>query len=223
MWLEEALRGLRLDQEMEEYLLGRGGPPELIKAMGLVTWEQLSVDVPYDDFCAKYGRRGEGLVGALITPLYSPRSRLLGFEARSIRKKKLSRFVLPEANWNPVWIGIREAMPKIWAGGTVWVVEGIFDLFAMRRIIPKRDAVLSSLQARLTDNHLQFISRFVPTVNMVYDRDEAGRRATKRGMFRLRQLGVPCRDLVYSGGKDPGQIWEERGEDVLRETFAIYL
>lgn len=211
-----------MTQQVEEYLLGRGASTEWIREMGLREWVPLSDAAPSEEFRAKYGDTGVKLSGALITPLLSPRMKVLGFEARSITKKIVSRFVLPGAAWNPIWIGIQAAMPAIWSGGAVWIVEGIFDLFAMRHVVSQRDAVLSSLQARITDEHLLFLKRFASSVNMVYDRDEAGRRATTVALGRMRKKGISCRDVPYRGYKDPGEMWEKTGTEGVQRAFARY-
>lgn len=222
-WLANALDACTLTPKAERYLLGRGVSSEMISDLGLCVWQPLSFDAPLEDFRKKYGPRCKGLTGWLVTPLHNPRGRIIGFEARSMEKKRISRYLLPTAEWNPVWIGIQEAMPKVWTGGAVWIVEGLFDMTAMRRVVHQREAVLSSLQARVTDEHLRFLKRFASSVNMVYDRDEAGRRATRMALSNMRKIGISCRDVPYRGWKDPGEIWENTGDDGLRRAFSIYL
>ena len=222
-WLIEAIQACTLPPQAETYLFGRGVSSDMISDLGLCVWQNLATPAPHEEFCKKYGSRGQKLAGWLVTPLYSPRSKLVGFEARSMKEKRVSRFLLGQAAWNPVWIGIQDAMPKIWDGGAVWIVEGVFDLTAMRRVVSQRDAVLSSLQARVTDEHLTFLKRFVSSVNMVYDHDEAGRRATRKALSNMRKIGIPCRDIPYRNGKDPGEIWEKFGDGGLRSAFSVYL
>jgi DNA primase len=125
----------------------------------------------------------------------------------------------PDSKWIAPWIGIQQAMPSLWEGFEVWVVEGLFDLFALDWVVPERVTVLSSLKARLTKNHVRFLRRFASSVCMVYDLDEAGHKGTRKALYDLKEVGVSCRSLVYKGGKDPGEIWDRNGVEGLKKSF----
>ena len=233
-WVQEALDDFLLTSNIEGYLYGRGATEELVDAMGFCTWGGLTFDVPDPVFRERYGNRGENLEGCLVTPLYSPTSTLLGFQARDVKTKRINRYLLPRAAWVPVWIGIRQALDCLWAGGNVWVVEGLFDLFALRWIVPEGDAVLASITAKLSKKQVQFLQRLRPFVNMVYDHDEGGRKGvhgylepdTGREVWgalrKMRAVGLQCRDFPYKGstGSDPGSIWDEGGVEALKLAFG---
>jgi hypothetical protein len=235
-WLAQTLAEQELTEDVEGYLLGRGGLEEHYRELGVVTWQADYAGITDESFLAKYGTSKDrlDLTGWLICPIWSPKGKVLGFEARNTQKKALSEFVLPEAVWNPIWLGLSpNAMQKVWAGGDVWVVEGLFDLFPMQWVVPEGDVVLATLRARLTDKHVEFLRRFCKgRVHMVYDLDEQGRKATsgwtdQEGRFRwgalqkLKRVGLRCRDVPYSGGKDPGEIWDRGGAKALLAAFRV--
>ena len=232
-WLEEILVKMTLTEEVEDYLLGRGAKEATIREEGIVTWSPPSQAVTDAVFCRRYGPYGEKIAGYLVTPVRSPKGALIGFEARSIRQKAISDFRFVEAAWNPFWLGTRRAMPKIWAGGDVWIVEGLFDLCPLEWAVPEKDAVLASVRARLSACHVEFLRRFCKgQVNMVYDQDPAGRAGMhgwtdetgkkKMGALeRLRRVGLVCRDVPFQGGKDPGQIWDRGGAKAVQAAFPI--
>ena len=233
MWLAEHLSQCCLTPEVEDYLLGRGVKEATIKEEGLVTWSRSKT--PFTDyvFRRRYGDFGEKIEGYLATPVYSPRGQVIGFEGRSIYKKLISDYRLPEAAWNPFWLGTKKAMPKIWAGGGVWIVEGLFDLSALEWVIPEKDVVLASVRASLSKSHVEFLRRFCQgTVHMTYDRDATGRagvvgwtddtgRKHMGALQRLKKEGLDCCDVSYSGGKDPGEIWSIYGKEGLRKAFQL--
>lgn len=247
-WLEAALASFSLPEDAEGYCLGRGLKEERIRDLGLVVWDSrvLTTDAPDRVFRegepgvdgkkrGKYGRRGERLDGRLCTPIRSPRGRVIGFEARVWDgEKKVTQYLLPEAGWNPVFLGLTPAtMRKIWDGGDVWVAEGLFDAGPMERVVPVKDVTLATLRARVSDTHATFFKRHVKGwVNLVYDNDETGRRQThgyvdeatgKRrwgALEVLARVGVRARDVPYRGGKDPGEIYERRGTNGLRQAFG---
>ena len=249
-WLSEVWDEQVLTREVEEYLLRRGARTESYQELEIITWgvpyspgpedglithDPMRLVIEDATFQAKYGApKGLDLTGWLACPVVSPKGKVIGFEARNTEKKALSEFLLPEAAWNPVWLGLcPSVMQRIWDGGDVWVVEGLFDLFPMQWLVPEDDVVLATLRARLTDKHVEFLRRFCQGwVHMVYDQDEQGRKATfgwtdQEGRRRwgaldkLKRVGLKCRDVPYSGGKDPGEIWDLGGARALRSYFKL--
>jgi len=219
-WLVEALENCTLTEPVEEYLLGRGAKEESYREMGIKTWQLGKTPAPCKMFRKRYGDRGERLRGCLTTPFHSPSGKLVGFEARRTNKKWISDYrLMPESKWLPIWLGTKRAMPKLWDGGSAWVVEGLFDLFALEWVVPEVDAVLASVRAALSYSHVQFLRRFAKYVHMTYDEDSAGRAGTDKAIFSLNRVRVPCGEVRYCGGKDPGEIWDHGGEEALRLAF----
>ena len=231
-WLEAHLTTLPLSEDCEGYLLGRGASPDTIERLGIREWEPASTPAPSEHFTSRYGRHGEKLTEMVTIPLRGPTGTLTGIEARSWHEKRVTDFRVPEAEWNPVALDLPRAAEAMWAGGSVWVVEGVYDLCALDWCIPKTDAVISTLRAGLGKDVLEFLARFCTnTVYMVYDNDDTGRRATHgwkdpaTGKYRpgaldlLKRAGVRAVDFRYRG-KDPGEVWRAGGLSKLRETFG---
>jgi len=231
-WLTEALsEAVVLTEEVEGYLLGRGGKLETIQDMELGEWTELAEPPPDANFCSQFGSHGERLKGMLICPIWSPRGVPIGFNARSMVQKRVVRYLGPRSGWNPLWEMRRDSVARLWQGSTAWVVEGLFDLFAMEWVIPAGDVVLSSIRAAMTRKHIEFLRRFRCRVKMVYDRDDTGRRGVvgwvddtgrKRmgALEALKRVGLDCVDIPYSGGKDPGELWDKYGRGI-KEYFPI--
>lgn len=229
-WLGDRFRTLSLSEEAEGYLLGRGATPESIVHFGFVEWGPSKEKAPDESFRKKYGEYGQYLEGQIAYPLYAPSGRLIGFEARSRHEKKITEFRTPEASWNPVLVNAPEAARKMWSGGSVWVTEGMWDLLPLRMVIPAEDVVVATLRARLSPTHVTFFTRFLQgRVNMVYDNDETGRKATlgwkdDTGKWRfgalglLKKAGLRGVDFRYRG-KDPGEVWSSGGIGKMRRVF----
>lgn len=239
-WLEESLASFSLTEEAEGYAMSRGLLGVRIQDIGAVLWDCKLVqsgatDPAFIDPKKGHGPRGERLHGRLCFPIWSPRGQLLGVEARSWQgEKRVSQYLLPEAGWSPVFIGLTPAaMTRIWDGGDVWIVEGVYDMGSMEHVVPTRDTVLSTLRARVSPAHAEFLRRFCRgRVRLAYDNDPTGRKQTHgykdeaTGKHRwgavesLTQLGVRAADVPYRGGKDPSEIWEQGGVDGLRRAFS---
>lgn len=233
-WLASHFQNLTLDEDHEGYFLGRGAKGASIHRLGVKTWQALPEEAPEADFRGRYGDTGERLEGWVLWPLLSPRGKVLGFAGRKFGEKTITRYLLPEAEWQPIWTGLTpEVMQRIYDGADVWIVEGIFDLFPLEWGIPEEDVVLGSERAHLTDKHVEFLRRFIrgpgQQVNMVYDNDEAGRKGVvgwtdetgkKRwgAIQRLDRVGVRTANVVYRG-KDPGEVWNQGGVAAVRAAF----
>jgi len=230
-WLANHLQALPLTEAHEGYFLGRGAQDESIARFGIKSWQPLVDACPDQEFTRRYGPGGDHLAGWAVWPLFSPRGQVVGFEGRPLPEKRVIRHLLPEALWQPLWLGlVPETMQRIWDGCDVWVVEGFFDLFALEWAVPKEDVVLASLRAKLTDKHIEFLRRFCKGwVKMVYDNDEAGQHGVhgfidKRGKKRwgalqyLSRVEVKATTIRYRG-KDPGEIWEQGGAAGVRAAF----
>lgn len=219
-WLAEELKKMSLDEPSEDYLLRRGVKRTSFEKMGEVTWEFLSSASPERSFRAKYGDLGQKLEGSLVCPIYSPKGEVLGFEARSMEKKLISRYLLPKAEWNPIWLAHKDSAEKIWKGSTVWIVEGRFDLYTMEWVVPTTDVILCSLRASLTPFHIKYLQRLKPfQVNIVYDMDETGKKGSFFAQKALNSVSINCEIINFVGGKDPNEIWSKGGLPLLQKSF----
>jgi DNA primase len=216
-WLERALESSQLSEEARYYLLGRGATADIIEKWGFKCFDPPEESCPQTSLHRHYGEFFERVEGKVIYPLHSPRGKLLGFDSRMVHEKDNLRFLLGDANWSPTWVGMPEGMAGIWDHQTVYVVEGIFDVFALKHII-KDGVVLGSGPARLSHKQIEFLRRWRPDVAIVYDNDDTGKRGTELALKNLRYHGVSCRKIPYRG-KDPGDIWDKGGEEALREAF----
>lgn len=219
-WLERQVKSCALSSDVDGYLQGRGVKSSTIAELGLATWTPSADPAPDELFRKRYLPCGERMAGRLMTPIWSPRGGLVGVEMRDIVRKDPQQYLLPESGWNPVMIGLRAAMPKLWAGGEAWVVEGLFDLAALQWVVPEKDGVVATIRARLSDAHIELFRRLGTHVNIVYDNDETGRAATAKALRRMTQLGMRCNEVRYLGGKDPGEIWDAGGLPAMRQAFA---
>lgn len=243
-WLARVLAQAPLGEGCEGYLLGRGATPTHMDDLGLREWVDPgpSPDPVFNEEFGDDPDRGirglSRLRGKLVYPLWGPTGRLLGIEARSWQgEKRISQYMLPEAKWNPVFIGLTARnMRRIWEGADVAIVEGLFDLVAVDRIASKPEAwagsrrdcvVLATLRARVTRRHVDFLRRHCRgMVHMVYDNDDTGLKQTHGdpaknlwGAIRtLERVGLFCEAVRYTG-KDPGAVWDSGGEELLLRVF----
>lgn len=222
-WLSGGVANLT--EESEGFLLGRGLPSPYIDDLGIGLWSPPGSPSPDKGFKDRYGGSGEGVRGWLAIPLYAPQGRLVGMTYRRWKgNKEVMKFHLSDAGSVPVFEGMTStSLDKIWKGGDIWLVEGIFDM-ALAHIVPPLDAVLSCGTARLSRRQLQFLQRFLgrgARVHLAFDEDATGRKQAREAQSTLYKVGVNSRWVRYRGGKDPGEIWERGGRDALRTAFKL--
>lgn len=238
-WLTSALLASSgaMTEDSTGYVLGRGLPFALMEEMCVGLWQCPETPCPDGDFEHRHGKGGTRVDHWLSFPLWSPRSRVVGVEYRRWDgEKQVMKYHLPESAWSPIFAGMTpSALNRIWKGGDVWLVEGVFDL-ALAHAVPAKDTVLSCGGAKITPNQVAFLERFMGRrsfVHVAFDMDETGQKMadgyihpeTGRKVWgvveRLTRVGLRSRAVRYVGGKDPGAIWERRGTRGLRDAFTL--
>lgn len=86
------------------------------------------------------------------------------------------------------------------------IVEGVADMYALRRIEP---STVCTLTSALSSTQLQVVTKMTQTVILAYDNDDTGRRSTNRDTRRLTERGVNVLTLRHPPSrKDPGEMLE---------------
>ena len=221
----------------EGFILGRGLPYQMMQEMHVGVWALPDSPCPDPLFAKRYGPLGQSVEDWVSVPIYSPRGEIIGVEFRRWDGEYGSqKFYLPESSWLPVFTGlVPSALHRIWSGGDVWLVEGLFDL-ALAHAVPAKDVVLACGGAKITPNQVAFLQRFMSDkaqVHIAFDMDDTGRKMaygyvhpdTGKRVWgvseRLLRAGVRSRVVEYRGGKDPGEIWEKFGTSSLKSAFYL--
>jgi DNA primase len=231
-WILEGLDNSPLTEDAYDYLRGRGATDDLIERWRIRVWDPPLTPCPDRSIHEYYGAHFDRFEGKIIYPLWSPKGRFLGFDSRHPGKKDEVRYLLQESRWNPVWIGMPDAMDRIWKGADVVIVEGRADLWAMVQVLAANGsdkAVLGSATAHLSWKQVEFLQRWFgkrgdsiryPHVWMVYDNDEAGKKGTEDAIKHLGNRKVSCSRLRYGEPKDdPGALWDRGGVQLLQKYF----
>lgn len=219
-WL---LQGLIPPTSHTEYLTKRGVDSET--SINFYGWNPPSTPAPCQSYRKMFGARGDKLKDHLIIPVYSPQGIILGFEARTYSDeggKKVLQYRTERASWNPYLLGSPKAFKKLWDGGDLWVVEGMFDLVALEKVIAPCDGVVSSLRAGMDGRSLDMVSRFLSPgscVYVAYDNDETGK--SKAEILNKAFTKRGARSLVWKyRGKDPNEVWTQGGVPLLKRMFS---
>ncbi len=110
------------------------------------------------------------------------------------------------------------ARPAIIRAGSAVVVEGYMDVLACHQCGVTH--VVATLGTALTERHIGLLRRFCDRVILVFDSDEAGRRAADRAIELLLPLPLDVRITHVPGGKDPCDFCMAQGGEAFGRLLA---
>lgn len=186
----------------------RGVAPELLQRAGLLSESGESGRV-YDRFRDR-----------VMFPIRDHLGRLVGFGGRVLGDGKPKYLNTPETDIFKKG-DVLYGLPRARAAGAdeLVVVEGYLDVIAMHQ--HGFGQAVATLGTALTAEHASLIARLgVSRLTLLFDRDEAGQRATLGGLdhtlgrrFRVRVAALP-------GDKDPADTLARGGTEELRAALG---
>jgi DNA primase len=218
-----------LTDSAREFLYGRGVTDEQIEKYQIGYVDNFVPPHANTEAFRVWSGGGSKLSNVLVFPLTNVLGEVKGFQfkpaTRSVRE--YMDYFEGEVD-EPVFFGLAQAMPKVWETKSVWLVEGIFDLFPIQRYF---EAAFPTMTARVTDSLVRLMRRFVSKVWVGYDSDKKGRDAAwtfvkahgkefDAQIVNYPRLPIPGSDKVT---KDPGDLWEIRGEQWMQSFVLSHL
>jgi len=99
----------------------------------------------------------------------------------------------------------------------VYLVEGYTDVISLHQAGVEN--VVASSGTSLTENQIKLIKRFTENVCVLYDGDNAGIKASLRGIDMLLEGGLNVKVLLFPDGEDPDSYCKKLGPT----EFSLYL
>ena len=158
--------------------------------------------------------------GRVIFPIRSIAGRVQGFGGRILSKKiKTAKYInSPESLIyikSKVLYGIYEAKNAISNQDLCYLVEGYTDVIQMHQ--SGIENVVSSSGTALSIDQIQIIKRLTNNVTLLFDADEAGLRASLRGVDLFLEQGINVKIIVFPDGEDPDSFVKGRKkEDIIK-------
>lgn len=233
--------GTPAGREAREYLQTRGIAEPLQEEFGIgycgPGWDALARHFRMNKWSAKLAekagllsprRQGEGHYDRfherLVFPVRNYRGRVIGFGGRKMSGETTAGDQSPKylnSSESPVYkksealYGLDTARSAIGKAERVIMVEGYFDLLGLAAHGIRE--VVATCGTALTPQHLDIVRRYNPrTVVLLYDGDEAGRKAAVRVLPLFLQAGVPARYAGLPQGEDPDTWVAKIGGDEFR-------
>ncbi len=155
----------------------------------------------------------------LIFPIINRYKEVIGFGGRCLDDSLPKYINSPE---NPVFLkkrnlfGINNAMKKIQEERVVYIVEGYMDCIMMHQA--GIENTVATLGTAITEEHVKFLRGFVEKFFLVYDGDDAGRKAALRACEIFINQGIQAHIVLLPVGEDPDSLLRKNKKDVLLDS-----
>ncbi|RLD55097.1 MAG: DNA primase [Bacteroidetes bacterium] len=158
--------------------------------------------------------------GRVMFPIHSISGNVIGFGGRTLRtdKKTAKYFNSPESELyhkSDVLYGLYFAKNAISKNEKCFLVEGYTDVISFH--LAGIENVVASSGTALTDGQIRQIKRFTQNITVVYDGDEAGIKASLRGIDLLLAQGMNIKVLPLPNGEDPDTFSKSKSATELQE------
>ena len=95
------------------------------------------------------------------------------------------------------------------AGRELNLCEGYMDVIAMHQA--GFTNTVAALGTSFPEEQMQLIARYADRINLIFDADGAGQKATRRAIENLRRTGLDVRVVTIPNGKDPDEYIKNNG------------
>lgn len=166
-------------------------------------------------------------VNRIVFPIRTHRGETIGFGGRRLSEhgpKYINSPDTPVFKKSQTLYGLYESLERIKSDKCVYLCEGYLDVLAIHR--SGSGGAVAPLGTAFTDDQARLLRRYVETVVLVFDADEAGLKATRRAAEVLERAGLEAEVCPMPSGSDPADIVERKGsrelENVLDYTLRIF-
>ncbi len=144
--------------------------------------------------------------GRVIFPVHNVAGRVIAFGGRTLTNdKKVAKYLnSPESeiyHKGRTLYGIYQAKRQMTNQDKCFLVEGYTDVLSFH--MAGIENVVASSGTSLTIDQIRLIRRFTPNITIVYDGDDAGIKASLRGIDMVLEEGINVKVLPLPRGEDP--------------------
>lgn len=157
----------------------------------------------------------------LIFPIRDKQGQPIGFAGRVLDNSLPKYINSPESplyRKSSVLFGVDLALRDIRQSGTAIIVEGYFDHLALYRAGIRN--ALATCGTALTDGHIGLLKKHAQRVCLLFDGDNAGRKATVRAMELCLEQALPVYVINLPQGEDPDSLLQKHGVEAFNQRVA---
>lgn len=180
------------------------------------------------------GRVYDRFRGRVMFPIHNVSGKVIAFGARMMGNDKSQPKYLnsPETllyQKKSILYGIFQARQAIRQKDNCYLTEGYTDVLSLHQAGVIN--VVASSGTSLTEEQIRLIKRYTDNVTVLYDGDQAGIKASFRGIDLLLQEGLNVRAVTFPDGDDPDSYCRKVGpaafqsylQDEVRDFMSFML
>lgn len=187
---------------LEAHLRVQGFPIAIAERLGLIAANERGT---YDFFRDR-----------VMLPVFDRQGRVVGFSGRLLDPDaKAAKYVnspdSPLFHKKELLYGLPMALDSIRKGGAIVVVEGNFDVISLHQA--GISEAVAPMGTALGVEQVTALGRLARRVILVFDSDDAGRRAARKVLPLFVEAGLDGRIVQVPSGKDPDEFIRKAGAD----------
>lgn len=195
-------------EALADHALKNGYSKELIEEAGLATFKE--DNKKYDKFRER-----------VIFPIYSFSGRTLGFGGRILRNDvKAAKYLNSPENKiyhkSKTLYGLFQAKQHITKADQCFLVEGYTDVLSFHQAGIQN--VVASSGTALTNEQIRLVKRLTENITVMYDGDNAGIKASFRGIDMILEQEMNVKVLLLPEGEDPDSFAKKHSTSEI-ETY----
>lgn len=157
--------------------------------------------------------------GRVMFPIHSFTGRVIGFGGRTLKTDKaVPKYVnSPESDIyhkSNVLYGLFFAKKSMRDEDNCYLVEGYADVLSVHQAGVEN--VVASSGTSLTIEQIRLIGRFTKNITILYDGDEAGIKASLRGLDMILEEGLNVKVVLFPDGHDPDSYVQKFGSSAFK-------
>lgn len=161
--------------------------------------------------------------GRVIFPIHSLSGKVIGFGGRILKSDaKAAKYLnSPESeiyHKSQVLYGLFFGKSSIIKSDKCYLVEGYTDVLALHQT--GIENVVASSGTALTHQQISLIKRFTQNITIIFDGDEAGIKASLRGIDLILQEGLNVKVLLLPDGEDPDSFSKKTSSSGLLDYIS---
>jgi len=210
---DQAIQDFRLGfapegwDNLARYFFQKRLSPSLVEKTGLI--------VPRKNSSGYYDR----FRNRIMFPILNLNMQVIGFGGRVMddgTPKYLNSPESPIYNKSRSLYGLHLARQPCRNTGTVYIVEGYFDLLRLHQFGVENS--VATLGTALTEEHVRLLKGYAQRVILVFDSDAAGLRAARRSIDIFMKQEMEAQVLVLPSGHDPDSFLLQHGLEQFKES-----
>lgn len=154
------------------------------------------------------GTVSDKFAGRVIFPIRDIKGNIVAFGGRTLEKDVLPKYLNSPESYiyqkSKVLYGLFNNLDYIKEKYSVIVVEGYMDLISLWQVGVRN--VVATLGTALTNEHAKLLVKYAKDIYLMFDSDEAGKKATIEAAKNLIYHGIVPKIVLYEDFKDPDEM-----------------